>query len=430
MDSDFKTALAPGDYDADLLRPALVRRTIYTFALSEDPSTFVALVNGAIPNSIAWNNTIFWLDETDTTTAHDGVTVIRTSDDYCYKVEDIDMRTRSVLSFTTTAPPGSPSVGDAYLVPAGATGAWSGHQDDIATYTPRGWVFEVPTIGRWLLDEEVGGYLGYYSTGWEYGPGARSFDDQSVPLSAALGWGERVIVENQTTTTPPTATKGLRYVVGASATGAWLGKDKQIAICEVAGTWTFYPASNGWAIYDKALNNTYVYNGTAWVSSGGAYIGFKCSALTVSGSDTTRSPAGAAYTYSASTAPTTAQWRRTDDVGVSYAAKRASSEPTPTLEISWTVDLSFTAVGTPSFPIAWALFRDSVVDAIAWGVCGQPDVSDTITYKHVEVTTLVPAADASAHTYFFAVMNQGPNGGNNISVTAMTRRRTIVRELA
>lgn len=62
------------------------------------------------------------------------------------------------LTFLTTAPPGSPADGDAHIVPAGASGAWSGHANHIARwstatnawefYTPRsGWIFWVTVAG-------------------------------------------------------------------------------------------------------------------------------------------------------------------------------------------------------------------------------------------------------------------------------------------
>lgn len=53
-----------------------------------------------------------------------------------------------VLSMTITAPPASPAVGDAYLVPAGATGAWSGHAGKVAEYTTAGWAILTPTDGH------------------------------------------------------------------------------------------------------------------------------------------------------------------------------------------------------------------------------------------------------------------------------------------
>jgi hypothetical protein len=49
----------------------------------------------------------------------------------------------AVNSATTTSPPGGPSVGDTYLIPAGATGSWAAHVNQIAQYTGAtlGWVY-------------------------------------------------------------------------------------------------------------------------------------------------------------------------------------------------------------------------------------------------------------------------------------------------
>lgn len=46
-----------------------------------------------------------------------------------------------------TAPPGSPSEGDRYIIQAPATGAWSGKEDQVAVYTSGGWVYIVPSQG-------------------------------------------------------------------------------------------------------------------------------------------------------------------------------------------------------------------------------------------------------------------------------------------
>jgi hypothetical protein len=58
----------------------------------------------------------------------------------------------NVISDSVTAPPGSPAAGDAYIVPTGASGAWTGNAGHIAVWsgaslaTP-GWVFAVPING-------------------------------------------------------------------------------------------------------------------------------------------------------------------------------------------------------------------------------------------------------------------------------------------
>ncbi|HYE35516.1 DUF2793 domain-containing protein [Methylocaldum sp.] len=55
----------------------------------------------------------------------------------------------SVLDRDLTAPPGSPTAGDRYLVGAAATGAWAGKDGQIALYYNGGWAFYVPKK-HWL----------------------------------------------------------------------------------------------------------------------------------------------------------------------------------------------------------------------------------------------------------------------------------------
>jgi len=56
-----------------------------------------------------------------------------------------------------TAPPGSPSDGDAYLVATGGTGAWSGHDGEIAHSLNGAWEFIEPSAGMaaYVVDEDV-----------------------------------------------------------------------------------------------------------------------------------------------------------------------------------------------------------------------------------------------------------------------------------
>ncbi len=448
MDSDFKTALneATKDYDPDLLRPALVRRTMYTFALAEDPETFVALVNGAIPNAIAWNNTIFWLDEADTTTAHDGVTVMRTFDDYCYKVEDIDMRTRSVLSAATTAPPVSPAEGDAYIVPAGATGAWSSHQDDIAVYTARGWVFQVPVLGRQMQVEDTNGMMRYSATGWVYGYGSQAFDADSVPYSASLGWGDRLIVENQGTTIPPTATKGLRYIVGAAATGAWAGQDKKIAICQVAGSWVFYTPEDGLVAFDKQLQSDYRWSSASstWISGAGSWVA-RQSVSTASGSTTAPTGTTVYNPYSSSTAPTTSQRRLIDTATISHTAKKTGAvlrfEFSADAVMAWAA--ASLSVSLTTMPPVIALYRDSVANALDWEMVATAPFDSVLValantlsppatmYARIAARFEYAAPDTSAHTYRIAVhTGVVNNSASGLDVSALTRRLFTVQEAA
>lgn len=67
-----------------------------------------------------------------------------------------------------TAPPGSPSDGDGYLIKATATGAWAGHDDHIALLVNGAWVYITPKEGMrlWVDDETIDiRYVGVFGSG-------------------------------------------------------------------------------------------------------------------------------------------------------------------------------------------------------------------------------------------------------------------------
>lgn len=66
-------------------------------------------------------------------------------------------------------PPANPVDGDRYLIPAGATGAWSGRSGQIAVRIAGGWEFCAPRVG-WLCFIEDEAVLSVYkATGWSPG---------------------------------------------------------------------------------------------------------------------------------------------------------------------------------------------------------------------------------------------------------------------
>ena len=63
-------------------------------------------------------------------------------------------------------PPTTPVVGTAYIVATGATGAWAGQDDAIATFTPGGWRIIAPMDGLCVLVKSTGETVRYASGGW------------------------------------------------------------------------------------------------------------------------------------------------------------------------------------------------------------------------------------------------------------------------
>lgn len=76
----------------------------------------------------------------------------------------------TVKSVTTTAPPGSPANGDAYIVPAGATGAWTSQTNKIAVWQARtgvaAWQFYSPKSGWQVYNQADSGDYVYNGTAW------------------------------------------------------------------------------------------------------------------------------------------------------------------------------------------------------------------------------------------------------------------------
>lgn len=86
-----------------------------------------------------------------------------------------------------------------------------------------------------------------------------------VPVLENFAWQQPVI--SKTLSVPPsTPAKGDRYIIAATASGAWLGHDKAIAWFD--GTiWRFDAPAAGWNAYNNADSKEYQYNGTAWVTA-------------------------------------------------------------------------------------------------------------------------------------------------------------------
>ncbi len=96
-----------------------------------------------------------------TTTDHLGITLV----DQSQSQKEVTVNTAlvmldallntGVIDKDLTAPPGSPASGDVYIAATGATGAWTGKDNQIAWYNQT-WKFIVPTEGLtfWVRDED------------------------------------------------------------------------------------------------------------------------------------------------------------------------------------------------------------------------------------------------------------------------------------
>jgi hypothetical protein len=89
----------------------------------------------------------------------------------------------AVIARDLTAPPADPAQGDRYLVPAGATGAWAGHADQVALYDMATWTFQAPVAG-WtarVLSEDT--QVRFDGTAWQSGAGV--LEAQTLGINGA-----------------------------------------------------------------------------------------------------------------------------------------------------------------------------------------------------------------------------------------------------
>jgi hypothetical protein len=93
--------------------------------------------------------------------------------------------------------------------------------------------------------------------------------DQIKAYLAGLAWQAPVI---QFQNTPPGGPNdGDRYVVTATGTGAWTGKENQIAQWSTAGSaWVFEVPTEGFALRNLTANTLLIFDGSAWGNFGNA----------------------------------------------------------------------------------------------------------------------------------------------------------------
>ena len=72
----------------------------------------------------------------------------------------------SVVSASTTTPPGSPSDGQRWIIPNGATGIWAGKQTQIATWKNGAWRYYSPKTGWRAFNQQTSTLLLFNGSNW------------------------------------------------------------------------------------------------------------------------------------------------------------------------------------------------------------------------------------------------------------------------
>lgn len=403
--TEFNSVLAgSGAVDRSGLLQALEGRGAYVVQPDEDPAS---LLPGHATN-LLHRGVLFWFDPLDTTTAHDEVTCIVTADGKRFKADQFagrSIRFIPVLDKDLDTAPGSPTVGDSYIVAAGGTGDWAGKDKQIASWTARGWVFIAPSVydAAYVIDE---GVFYHYSAGavWTSGLPAITIGADTI-LTSALKYakfGQAVV--NQTTNDPPVSpSDGDAYVIGPIPTGAWAGNAAAIARYE-GSAWVIYAPETGWRVYDASLGVIVVWNGSAWVLAGSGYI-----ARTEQYDDSGISPSdvgSSSYTFSHTSAPVTTTRHKPDALQIVHQARRAGA----VLEFHYRASIS---ISSPDATQTWtlALFVDAGTTAEDWILTP----FNTTTIGQLQGVLRYVAPDVASHTYILRVFRSATTAWNNWS---------------
>ena len=75
----------------------------------------------------------------------------------------------AVETAALSAPPAAPAPGQCWIVGAGASGDWTGHEARLASWSESGWRFIAPTAGMRVWDKARGLDLRWSESGWSGG---------------------------------------------------------------------------------------------------------------------------------------------------------------------------------------------------------------------------------------------------------------------
>jgi|Deesub1362B_J571_1020462.scaffolds.fasta_scaffold08348_3 hypothetical protein len=85
---------------------------------------------------------------------------------YWIRVSDVSGWKKSVKDKDLTTPPASPNEHDRYIIGAGATGDWTGHDGKITEYINGSWHFYTPSEGDFVYVEDENTVYRYDGTQW------------------------------------------------------------------------------------------------------------------------------------------------------------------------------------------------------------------------------------------------------------------------
>lgn len=114
---------------------------------------------------------------------------------------------------------------------------------------------------------------------WNIGIAGQPGTDGAGSVDSVDGQTGVVVTEKQTpvisatlTAPPGSPANGNRHIIASPATGAWAGRENQIAEYR-SGAWAYFTPTEGWRVWVQAVDLIYHFSGTAWAALPAASTG-------------------------------------------------------------------------------------------------------------------------------------------------------------
>ena len=251
-------------------------------------------------------------------------------------------------------------------------------------------------------------------------------NQKSVTHNAALRMLDALVnlhVASAALSAPPaTPNDGQCWIVASGGTGAWAGKDLNVAAWQ-DGAWSFYAPNPGTVAYVDALGGALVWNGTAWVSLLGAITALALNTLALGTTTDPTNPLSARLNAALFSAlPTTASPAGTGDVRVKLSKQGAGNTASLLFQDSYAGRAEIGLVGDDNFHFKVSSDGATFVDAMVVAAAGGG------TSFLLSPTAPTPAAGDSTTklaTTAFVTAAVGSGGGAVASVAGRTGAVTL-----
>lgn len=158
-------------------------------------------------------------------------------------LRQFEARNVRALSRTTTTPAASPADGDSYIIPAGATGVWTGLTNQIASWIGGAWSYYAPVTGVILWINDTSNAYAYNGSAWVLTGGSGAGTVTSVSVTTANGVSGTVATATSTPAISltlgaitPTSVVASGSVTGSNLSGANTGDQTITLTGDVTGS--------------------------------------------------------------------------------------------------------------------------------------------------------------------------------------------------